>query len=55
MVFVCYYDVSDNKKLFVMNTYKIIFARNTILFCEIANDIVLDKGYNQERDKGQLM
>jgi len=38
-----------------MNTYKVIFARNEPLSCEITNKVILNGDYDYKHDKGQLI
>jgi hypothetical protein len=38
-----------------MRTYKIIFAKNEIISCEIATESVLEGSYQYEHKKGNLI
>lgn len=38
-----------------MNTYKIIFAKNTVLSCEIVGNMLINSDHYYEHDKGQLI
>jgi hypothetical protein len=38
-----------------MNTYKIIFAKNEVVSCELLHKAVLTKEYDYEHDNGRLI
>jgi hypothetical protein len=38
-----------------MNTYKIIFAKNEVVSCELLNKVILGKECDYEHDNGRLI
>jgi len=38
-----------------MYTYKIIFAKNEVVSCELLNEVILGNDYHYEHDKGRLL